>query len=430
MKNTILKNRNFLLFLFGNNTSVFGDILLMTGFSLFVLAKTESAMQFSMTMAIAFIPRILLSPSAGVWVDRMRKKPMVIYLDFIRGLWLLGLWGISINADLNLPIIYATLAFFAVCDTFFGPSYTTIFQRIISKDQLSEANAISNTVKSIISVLSPVVASFLFIRYGLALILILDGVTFFASALSELFLVFDDAVRKSDRHVLHEIIEGMQMVYRDVRLKSLVINGNLTHLFLFPFIEVGVIYILLMVFKAPEFHYGVVQSSISAGAIFSGALALYFRKRKSVAENINIGIFGMLGAVLIFELLIFKGIRDILFTSEYLPAAFLSLACFAMFMAFNFYGVFFGSFYQSEVSQNMLGRFTSLFIMTISISRLLGMLLYGALFESNQLEWALIILFIGMALKVVVHIPFIKYEKSMQGLEEGASEFGAESSTG
>lgn len=420
--------RNFILFLFGNNTSVFGDLLLMTGFSLFVMLLTKSAMQFSLTLAIAFIPRVILSPFAGVLVDRTKKKQLIILLDLIRGAWLIGLYLYSLRVEIGLPIIYASLLFFAVCDTFFGPAFTTIFPRIIGKEKLSEANAINTTIRNIVSVLSPLLASYLFLKFGLAVILLLDALTFFISAISEFLLMFEDKIVRSKQNIFNDIKAGMAFVKKDIRLKSLVINGNLTHFFLFPFIEVGVIYLLIMIFKSPELHYGIVRSSISAGAIVSGFLAFYFRTRRSVAQNINLGIWGMLSSVILFVLLTFEDIRGILGLAEYLPVIYLSFACFIMFMAFHFYGIFFGSFYQSEVPQNMLGRFTSILIMTFSVSRLVGMLMYGALFEAELLNVGLLILFAGMGLKVIVHIPFLKFEENIKEQSERGNHIGAESS--
>lgn len=411
MNNKPLKNKNFILFLFANNTSVFGDLLLMTGFSLFVMVITQSAMQFSLTLAIAMVPRVLLSPFAGVIVDRTKKKNLVIMLDVIRGIWLLSLYFISLTGNITITMIYMSLLFFSICDTFFGPAFTTIFPKILDRSQLSEANAINTTIRNIISVLSPLLASYFFMEFGLGIILLVDAITFLVSGISELFLAFEDVMIKSEKHIITDIIEGMKYVRSNIQIKSLVQNGNLTHFFLFPFIEVGVIYILLIVFNAPEMHYGIVKSSISAGAVVAGLLAFYYRTKHTVSKNINSGIWGMLFSVILFSMLTFKGFRDILYVSEYMPVAYLALACFVMFIAFHFYGVFFSSFYQSEVPENMLGRFTSILISTFSVSRILGMLMYGALFEAGLLNIGLIVLFLGMSLKIIVHIPFIKFEK-------------------
>lgn len=408
MQTTLLKNKNYLLYLFGNNTSIFGDILLMTGFSLYIMTVTQSAMQFGISMAIAFVPRVLLSPFSGAWVDKLKKRQTVIILDLIRGLWLVVLWLFSFQAPLSLSAIYASLVFFAICDTFFGPAFTTILPRMIPQENLSEANAISNTTKSITTTLSPLVATLIFSKFGIASLLLLDAATFLVSAVSEYLMRFDDSVITEKRSGLAAFGDVLSYTVKDLRLSSLLANGNLTHFFLFPFIEVGIIYLLIVTFKAPAFHFGIVESSYSAGAIFSGIIALSIGKKRSIAQNINLGIVWMLGAVLLYGIMIFDGFRAILMANAYMPVAYFTVCGFVMFMAFNFYGVYFGSYYQSSVPQNMLGRFTSLLIMTFAISRLLGMLAFGALFESGRIDLALYVLLAGMALKLLVHVPFLK----------------------
>lgn len=415
----LLKNNNFLLFLLGQNMSVFGDMLLTTGFSLFVLISTQSAMQLSITLGISFIPRIILSPYAGVIVDRLPKKKLAIFLDTLRGLWLIGLYFYTLHRPIDLRTIYITLAFFSICDTFFMPAFMTIFTRITPKDQLQEGNAYMSTLRNVVSVISPLIATSLFSIFGLGVLLLLDGLTFLVSAFLEQFMMFKESLNKHKSSIIKEIKDVTHIIKGHTQLKSLLINGVLTHLFMFPFIEIFVMHILLITFQAPENHYGFLQSVISVAAILAGGLALIYSKKKSIADNINIGILGMLISVLTFELLIFKKFRDILMNSSYLPTIYLSIACFMIFISFHFYGVFFVSYYQKEMPIQYMGRYAAIKVMLFSVARLLGMLTYGYLIEKNMLRVTLALLFIGMGLKVFVHIPFLTAEKSLnQGVKK------------
>ncbi|WP_105614543.1 MFS transporter [Vallitalea okinawensis] len=414
----VLKNKNFLFYLIGNNTSIFGDIMLTTAFSLYVLVLTQSALQFSSVMAVSFIPRIFLSPFAGIAVDRMKKKHLIIVLDIIRALLLLTLFMIALTSGIKLYMIYVVIIFFAICDTLFGPAITTIFPLILEKALISEANAMSRTITNIISVVSPLAGSILFGVYGLPIILLVDGLTFFFSAVFEYFMVFEDHVKTGHLNIGKDIKEGIAVILHDTQLKSLVINGNLTHLFLFPFMEVCVIYLLVMVFRAPEYHYGIVRSCISAGAIIAGFLALYYRSRRTVAQNINYGIIGMICAVGVFSLLAIPVFSSFIAGHFWSPVAYLSAASFIMFLSFDFYGVFFCSFYQTEVSQDKLGRFTSILIMTFSLSRIIGMFAYGYLIENDQLLLVFGLLLVGMILKLAVHVPFMRHESRLASQEE------------
>ncbi len=408
--NPLLKNKNFLCYLFGRNSSSFGDLLLTTGLALHVMQLTRSATQFSSIMMLTFIPRILLSPFSGVLVDRVKKKSLMVGLDLFRSLVLVGLYFLSRTDRLGMGWIYTTVILFGVCDTFFGPAMITIFPKIVKRDELGQANAIEATVQNIVNVISPLAGSVLYALVGLPVILLFDGVTFLLSALSELWMTFDDHRRESSQAFLADLRESIAMITGHRRLTSLVANGVLSHVFLFPFIEVGMIYLIVVFFEAPEFHFGIIRSAISAGTILASLFAMKWQARQPISTNINLGILGMLLSVGLFSLMGFSRFNRLLGSQIHLPVIYLSLSCFLMFFAFGFYGIFFKTFYQAEVPDGMLGKFSALFIFLISLSRLVGMALFGFLFEHADLFFTVSILFIGMVLKLIVHIPFMRAE--------------------
>ncbi len=87
---------------------------------------------------------------------------------------------------------------------------------------------------------------------------------------------------------------------------------------------------------------------------------------------------------------------------------------------FNIYGVFFRTFYQQTIEPHMLGRFISVMVMLFALGRLIGFQLYGALFESIELIYAVFVLGVGMLAKIFMHIPFLRIEKRRreQGFEQ------------
>lgn len=210
------------------------------------------------------------------------------------------------------------------------------------------------------------------------------------------------------------MVSGFKVITKDIRVTSLMINGALTHLFMFTFIEVGMISMLLVTFKAPDFHYGFLQGIISASAILASFIAMHQRHRRSLAKQINIGIIGMITAVIIFIPIGSNSVISWLSTGTYYPVIYLSLGCFCMFLSFGYYVVFFRTFYQSEVPREYLGRFASLFTMLVSLSRMLGMYIYGILFEEQKLIYPVLLLAVGMVIKLLVHIPFMKVDRIKQ----------------
>ncbi len=406
----ILKNKNIKLLIFGRNTSVFGDVMLLTALALHVFKITNSPKAFGAIMAVAYIPRLILSSFSGAIVDRIPKKRLMISLDIIRGVILIGT---LIFNNYHLPTIYFLILTFAVADTFFMPASVSIIPKIVPKDLRMEVNSIDQTIENTINVVSPLIASALYVSGGLFIIIIVDAITFIISGLSEMLIEFDDTIGEIKGKVYKDMLRIFKLFKDDIRVGSLVVNGALTHLFLVPFIEVGIISLLMVTFKAPEIHYGIVRAAISAATILAGVIA-YKIKNKDIARNINIGNLGMLISVLFFALVVFSPFTEFIGSSMYFPVIYLSIACFVMFLSFGFYVVFFRTFYQTQVPENMLGRFASVFIIFISISRILGMYVYGVLFESYPIWIPILILGCGILLKLIVHIPFINREKAIR----------------
>lgn len=119
----------------------------------------------------------------------------------------------------------------------------------------------------------------------------------------------------------------------------------------------------------------------------------------------------MIVSVLLFLPLSFQPFLNLLSSEPIYPLVYLSIGCFAMYLSFGYYVVFFRSFYQSVVPNAYLGRFSSLFMILVSISRIIGSYMYGWMFENMSLIYSVTILGMGMLIKLMVHIPFLNEEK-------------------
>ncbi len=271
------EKRNLILYLFGTNTSVFGDVLLTTALALYVMEMTKSPQAFGAILAMAFVPRLLLNIFSGAIVDKLNSRYVMIGLDFLRS----GvLFVVSSMNDINMSVLIPMVLFFAAADTFFIPASISVVPRLFKKNEISLVNSMDQSLRSVFNVVSPLIASAIMLTLGIQVVFIIDALTFAFSGLAECFLVFNESekVRKNG-NILEDILDGVKTILSDVRIRSLMINGALTHLFLFTFIEIGMISLLIVTFKSPEYHYGILQSVISVSAIIASAIAISYRKK-------------------------------------------------------------------------------------------------------------------------------------------------------
>lgn len=409
----LFKNRNFSLFVFGQSTSLFGTIFLNVSLALYVLNITGSPAKFSSILALGVIPGLVLGPFAGAVVDKVDRKKMIIFLDGIRGIYLAVLFIVTLNSQIQLGWIYFTVMFFSLCNIFFGPAFTTILPSIVTKEELVDANALQTTILETTRVLAPFLGTLIYSIFGFGIILLIDGITYLVSAISECFMVFETQIKASGKSFGKDILDGFKIFTRDIRITSLVSNGVLTHMFLTPFIFVGFPYMIVNVFGGANVDYGIVESIASIGSILSIFVVTLMKKKYNVAQSIGIGILGMLGGVIILGVLGVPGFINLLNIHNRLPIIFFAFVSFILYISFNSYAVFFVSFYQETVPKELLGRFVSVMIMLFSIGHLIGLRMFGMMFERYNLIVPVVVLGVGMLLKLLVHIPFIQQTRKL-----------------
>lgn len=415
MNFALFKNRNFAFLILSEATSLFGTLFLNIALSLYVLKLTGSAEKFAAVLAIGMIPHFVLGPIAGALADRFDKKKWVVTLDFVRGALCLALFVYSLTNTINMPLIYFTVVFISVCDILFTPVFVSILPSIIDKDNLVDANSFERTMNETMKVASPFLGTLVFSFVGIGPILLIDGLTFFVSGIALSLIKLPEVKDKVVRQVkfLKDVWDGFKVFLIDKRLSSVVANAFLTHAFMYPFILIGIPYMIVQVFGGKETDYGLVESLSTVGSI----MAIFFvapMKRFGVANNIGFGILGMCVPVGLLCFLGHSGFVELLKTTPYLPVAFFGFVCFLLFLSFNFYVVFFASFYQTTVPREMFGRFAAGMMFMNSTGRVLGFQLFGFLFSLDSLIWPVLALGVGMLLKLIVHIPFVRITRQIE----------------
>ncbi|WP_429843771.1 MFS transporter [Brevibacillus sp. FIR094] len=270
MKVHLFANPNFSLFLFRHSTTEFGTICLSVSFSLYILALTGSAGKFASILALGVLPQILLGPFAGVWTDRLDKRMLLGAIDLIYGIFLLSLFFLSLFQPIKETIIYVAVLFFSVCNLLTVPAYTTLLQHVVKKTELTDAIALDTTVVETVRVLAPLTGTVLYSVSGIGAVFLLNAVLSLISAASMHFMKLPTLPRTaSSSSIIKELQEGLQIFAKDYRISSLVLNGLLTHIFLFPFVMLGFPYMIKQIFGGSDIDFGLVESAQTAGSICS-----------------------------------------------------------------------------------------------------------------------------------------------------------------
>jgi len=139
-------NRNYRLLFFGQTISQLGDWFSTVAVYALLLDLTGSATAVAWMMIVQFLPFALVGPMAGVVVDRVNRRTLMIVADLVRGCVVLGL--LLVRRPDQVWIAYVVMAVMVSASAFFEPARTATIPNITSAEELLPANALSSAVWS------------------------------------------------------------------------------------------------------------------------------------------------------------------------------------------------------------------------------------------------------------------------------------------
>jgi MFS family permease len=268
---SLLRHRDFLKLWSAETISQFGTQV--TLLALPIIAATTlnvTPFEFGMLATIEFLPFILLSLPAGVWVDRLRRRPILIAGDLVRAAALISI-PIAFALDaLTIWQLYV-VGFINGCATvFFDVAYQSYLPSLVDRDQIVDGNAKLQTSYSAAQITGPGAAGLIIGAFTAPFAILIDALSFVASAL------FMFAIRRHEtapEPVLNEqgerpsmraeIVEGLRYVGRQPLLRSIAATTGLSNFFSNVVYSILILYLVRELLFTPE----VLGLAFSVGAV-------------------------------------------------------------------------------------------------------------------------------------------------------------------
>jgi MFS family permease len=392
------RHADFLKLWTGQTVSLFGSLI--GRFALpFVAIYTLNATPFQVAVigAAGVAPGLLLGLLAGVWVDRLRRRPILIAADIGRALvlgsvplaWVAGVLSIG-----QLIIVAALISALTIC---FDVAYRSYLPALIGRDELVEGNSKLAATDSVAEVAGFGLAGILVQVLGAPLAVLLDAFSFVGSAVS-LALIRKpepDAGRAATAgdaapaSAWREIAEGLALIRHEPTLRALVAAIAIDLFFIHIFVATLTLFLTRELALGPAIQ----GASFAIGGIsaFAGALLA-----ERVARRWG------LGRALVGSFLIYRLATYFIPLAAGPPAAVVGLISFAQLLdaGATVQQISQTSLIQTITPDRLLGRFYASLQTIEKLAILLGLLLGGVLGQRIGLRPTLLIGITGSLLAI------------------------------
>ncbi|MBE0432685.1 MFS transporter [candidate division WOR-3 bacterium] len=265
-----LWNLNFFLLWQGQFVSALGDIAYSIALGFWILAVTGSTALMGTLMAASSLPRVLLSPFAGVIVDRTDRKWLLVLMDAIRGILIVFIGVASYLGFIRIWMVFLAGISIGACSAFFNPAVTSIIPDIVDQRKLMPANSAFNIIYTASGIVGSAAGGILFKILGASFMFLFNGLSYIFSAATEIFIKVPKIIHERAKlHFVADMKEGFTFVWHFRGLRTLIIISGVINFF-----AVMGIMLVLPLFHQEE-HLGPALYGITMG-FFTGGLFLGF----------------------------------------------------------------------------------------------------------------------------------------------------------
>jgi Bacterial protein of unknown function (DUF894). len=273
---SLLRHTDFLKFWTAQTISQFGTQVSLLAIPLLAVTILQvSAFEVAMLGMVEFLPFILFSLPAGAWVDRLRRRPILIVGDVGRAVMLLSI-PVAYTFDvLTIWQLYVVGFVVGTLTVFFDVAYQSYLPSLVDRDQLIDGNSKLEVMRTLAQTAGPALGGGLIGILTAPIAILADSISYGVSA----FFVF--LIRRHeptpDRHVdehgqqreglRKEVAAGLRYVLGDRYLRGIAVSTGTSNLFS------GIAFATFIMYAVRELGLSAVEIGIIFGIGNLGALA-------------------------------------------------------------------------------------------------------------------------------------------------------------
>jgi MFS family permease len=273
---SLWRHGDFLKLWTGQTISALGSVVTRTAVPLVALLVLGAGpTEMALLVVAGSLAILLVGFVAGAWVDRVRRRPLLIGTDAIRSLLLLSIPIAYATGALRMEQLYVVTFIEGCLGALFNAAYPAYVPSLIGVDRVVDGNSKLATSSSLAEIGGPGLAGALVQLVSAPFAILVDAVSFAVSAVSLLLIRTPEParpVRTATTAIRHEVIEGLRLVRHDRVLLPIALRSAVAHV---AGSFYGVLYTIYLIddLHLTPFLLGVVISAGGVGSLVGSLFA-------------------------------------------------------------------------------------------------------------------------------------------------------------
>jgi Na+/melibiose symporter-like transporter len=227
-KSVLFCHRDFMKLWTGETVSLFGTRMgdVAISFAAVIVLKA-TPFQMGLLAAAGIVPTLALGLFAGVWVDRLRRRPILIGTDIGRFIVLGTVPIAAMFASLTIVQLCVVMLAYSALDLFFDVAYRSYLPSLVAREDLLDANSKLTASAGVAEAGGFALSGWLVEWLTAPFAILIDAISFLASALAIALIRTPEpapASRDRDESVAGEIADGARLIFSDGHLRAFGVN--------------------------------------------------------------------------------------------------------------------------------------------------------------------------------------------------------------
>ncbi|MBR8838057.1 MAG: MFS transporter [Stigonema ocellatum SAG 48.90 = DSM 106950] len=272
------KSRNYRLFFSGQSLSMIGSFMTETTCAWLVYSQTESVALLGLIGFLSQVPNLIVSPLAGIWIERFNRRNILITAQFIMMILSLTLAIIALTGTISIWQIICASILQGLLSSVETPSrYAFIMDIIEKKEDVTNATALHSSLLSGSRIIAPAIAGIVIANLSPGHCFLIDGISYIAIISSLLAIRVNKLIivgQNNQTNIWQNLKEGFIYAYDFLPIRSILLLIALVSFLGMPYLRIMPVF-AIQILQGDSTTLGFLTGASGLGAFCGGIYLSY-----------------------------------------------------------------------------------------------------------------------------------------------------------